>query len=106
MTQDAVDQLMLIFKQQAKKAKDNATTQRVLKECTQAERVHNESTPSPTGPSPPLPFEVDYPNINVGNLQGTLVILQDEDNYEHSFPASNTCQQQKVCTIMQDYLLT
>jgi hypothetical protein len=68
MTWDAVDQLMLIFKQQAKKAKDNATTQRVLKECAQAERVHNKSTPSPTGPSPPPPFEVDYPNIDVGNL--------------------------------------
>ena len=80
MTWDAVDQLMLIFKQQAKKAKDNATTQRVLKECTQAERVHNKSTPSPTGPSPPPPFKVDYPDINVGNLQGTPVILQDEDN--------------------------
>jgi hypothetical protein len=68
MTRDAVDQLMLIFKQQAEKAKDNATTQRVLKEHAQAERVHNKSTPSPTGPSPPPPFEVDYPDIDVGNL--------------------------------------
>jgi hypothetical protein len=82
MTQEAVDQLMLIFKQQAEKAKDNATTQRVLKEHAQAERVHNKSTPSPTGPSPPLPFEVDYPNVNVGNLQGTPMISQDEDDYE------------------------
>ena len=68
MIQDVVDQLMLIFKQQAEKAKDNATTQRVLKEHAQAERVHNESTPSPTGPSPPLPFKVHYPNVDVGNL--------------------------------------
>ncbi len=30
MTREAVEQLMVIFKQQAKKAKDNATTQRVL----------------------------------------------------------------------------
>jgi hypothetical protein len=87
MTRDAVDQLMLIFKQQAKKAKDNATTQRVLKERAQAERVHNESTPRPTSPSPPPLFKVDYPGIDVGNLQGTPVISQDEDNNEHSFPA-------------------
>jgi hypothetical protein len=32
MTRDAVDQLMTIFKQQAKKAKDDATTRRVLME--------------------------------------------------------------------------
>jgi hypothetical protein len=104
MTQDEVDQLMLIFKQQAKKAKDNATTQRVLKERAQAERVHNESMPSPTGPSPPPPFEVDYPNIDLGNLRGTPVISQDEDNNKQSSPASNTCQQWKVRTITQDYL--
>jgi hypothetical protein len=105
MTRDAVDQLMLIFKQQAKKAKDNATTQRVLKEHAQAERVHNESTPIPTDPSQPPPFEVNYPDVDVANLQGTCVILQDEDDYKHSSPTSNTCQQWKVCTIMQDYLL-
>jgi hypothetical protein len=48
MTQEAVEQLMVIFKQQAKKTKDDATTQRVLKEHAQAERVHNESMPSMT----------------------------------------------------------
>ncbi len=96
--------MMQIFKQQAKKAKDNATTQRALKERAQAERVHNESMPSPTGPSPPPPFKVDYPNVDVGNLQGTPVISQDEDDYKHSPPASNTCQQRKIRTITQDYL--
>jgi hypothetical protein len=104
MTRDAVDELMLIFKQQAKKAKDNATTQRVLKERAQAERVHNKSTPSPTSPSPPPLFKVNYPNFDMGNLQGTLVILQDEDNNKQSSPTSNTPQQQKVRTITQDYL--
>jgi hypothetical protein len=42
MTRDAVDQLMTIFKQQATKTRDEATTQRVLKERVRAERVHNE----------------------------------------------------------------
>jgi hypothetical protein len=104
MTRDAVDQLMLIFKQQAKKAKDNATTQRVLNERALAERVHNESTPSPTGLSPPPPFEVNYPDVDVSNLRGTPVISQDEDSNEQSSPASNTHHQRKVCTIRQDYL--
>ena len=47
VTQEAVEQLMVIFKQQAEKAKDDATTQRVLKERAQAERVHNESVGLP-----------------------------------------------------------
>ncbi len=76
----------------------------MLKEHAQAERVHNKSTPSPTGASPPPPFEVHYPDVDVGTLQGTPVILQDVDNYEHSSPASNTPQQWKVRTITQDYL--
>jgi hypothetical protein len=41
-TQDAVDQLMVIFKQQARAAKDAAIAQRMLRECTQAERVIKE----------------------------------------------------------------
>jgi hypothetical protein len=41
-TQDAVDQVMVIFKQQVLAAKDAATAQRVLREHTQAERVIEE----------------------------------------------------------------
>jgi hypothetical protein len=39
ITTDAIDQLINIFKLQAKKEKDAATAQRVLKEHAQAERV-------------------------------------------------------------------
>ncbi len=42
MTVDAIDQLMNIFKQQAKKEKNDTTIQRVLKDCAQAERVRTE----------------------------------------------------------------
>jgi hypothetical protein len=38
MTVDAIDQLMNIFKLQAEKETNDATIQRVLKDCTQAER--------------------------------------------------------------------
>ena len=41
-TMDAVDQLMVIFKQQARAANDTATAQRVLRERAQAERVIKE----------------------------------------------------------------
>ena len=41
-TMDAVDQLMVIFKQQASAANNAATAQRVLRECAQAERVIKE----------------------------------------------------------------
>ena len=61
MTRDAVDQLMRIFKEQAEKAKDDATTQRVLKERTRDERVHNEVSNQPAIPSPLPPLEVTYP---------------------------------------------
>ncbi len=63
LTRDAVDQLMLIFKQQAEKAKDSATTQRVLKARTQAERLHSVSTPSPTGPSHPRHSRLTTPTL-------------------------------------------
>jgi len=68
MTRDAVDQLMTIFKQQAEKAKDDATTQRVLKEWARAERVHNEEATQPASPSTIPPLEVTYPAIDVGSL--------------------------------------
>jgi hypothetical protein len=82
-----VEQLMVIFKQQAKKAKDNATTQRVLKECAQAERVHNESM---TNHSFHMPVEVPYPNAEFCHLPQTPVILQDEDDTIRAYPAANT----------------
>jgi hypothetical protein len=88
-----VEQLMVIFKQQAKKAKDNATTQRVLKERAQADRVHNKSM---TNHSPHTPVEVPYPNTKFGHVPETPVILQDEDDTIRAYPAANTHQQRKV----------
>jgi hypothetical protein len=104
MTQEAVEQLMVIFKQQAEKAKDDATTQRVLKERAQAERVHNKSRPSMTYHSPHMPVEVPYPNAEFGHVPETPVILQDEDNTRRAYPAANTRQQPKGRTNTQDYL--
>jgi hypothetical protein len=114
---DAIDQLINIFKLQAKKEKDAATAQRVLKERVQAERVgtktkdHSPSTaptakPTTTTITTPMsfpPFEVEYPDLNTGMLRETPMMLQDEMG-NNSSPAANTCLQQKVRTITQDYL--
>ena len=89
MTRDAVDQLMTIFKQQAEKAKDDATTQRVLKERARAERVHNEEATQPASSSTIPPLKVTYPAIDVGSLRGTPIISQDEDDIDTSTPAAN-----------------
>jgi hypothetical protein len=100
MTTDAIDQLINIFKSQAKKDKDTATAQRVLKKHAQAQRVltkdnHQEDIEVPTTkpisnptaqrlvedtPFPPL--EVEYPNINIAILHNTPFISQD-DNLTH-----------------------
>jgi hypothetical protein len=90
MTREAVDQLMTIFKQQAKKTKDDATTQRVLKEQARAQRVHTKEAFQPASPSTIPPLEVTYPTIDVRPLQGTPIISQDEDDIDTSAPAANT----------------
>ena len=55
-TKDAVDQLMVIFKQQARATNNAATAQRVLRERAQAERVIEEERQkgeAPTSETPP-----------------------------------------------------
>jgi hypothetical protein len=73
----------------------------VLKECAQAERVHNESM---SNHSPHMPVEVPYPDAEFSHVPESPLILQDEDNTIRAYPMANTRQQQKVRTITQDYL--
>ena len=88
---DAADQLLLIFKQQAAKAKDDATAQRVLKkESAQAERVHNKEANQPASPAPLPPLEVTYPAMDIRTLRGTPIISQDENDTANSAFAANT----------------
>ena len=101
MTRDALDQLLLIVKQQAVKAKDDATAQRVLKESAQAERVHNKEVNQPASPASLPPLEVTYPAMDIGTLLGTPIISQDEDNIANSTPTANTRLQRQVYTPTQ-----
>jgi len=86
---DAVDQLMIIFKQQACAANDAATAQRVLRERAQAERVIEDERQANEAPEPvqaqatvsPI-FELEEPNDIPALPQGIPQITQDEyDNY-------------------------
>jgi limonene-1,2-epoxide hydrolase len=96
-TQDAVDQLMVIFKQQARAAKDAATAQRVLRECAQAERVIKEECQAHLAQETTqaqvtvLPtFEIKEPNDIAESPQGIPQITQDEYNEYTTPPSANT----------------
>ncbi len=97
MTTDAIAQLINIFKTQAEKEKDKATLQRVLRENAQAERVLTKTMALPTSPTsdpkagptspqtttattyPPLEIE-EYPDMDVGTLQGTPISYPDNNS--------------------------
>ncbi len=109
ITTNSINQLINIFKLQAKKDKDAAKAKRVLKECAQAERVCTEikdqrpsaaptiklTTTTVTTPMSFPPLEVEYPNLSTDMLQGTPMTSQEEMG-NNSASAANTCLQQKV----------
>jgi len=86
VTADAVEQLMEIYKLQAKKATCDARAQRLLRETAQAQRVAEEQSSTTTSQA--------FPQVP------TPIISQDDD----SPLAENTRQQCQVRTLTQDYL--
>ncbi len=116
MTTDAIDQLMHIFKQQAKTAKNGETVQRVLKECAHAERVLTKAEPNPTPTTTPSAMPTanptttfpelknEYSDSDVGRPRQTPVVSQDY--YESISPpsAKNTRHQRRGRTIIEDFL--
>ncbi len=111
VTADAVEQLMDIYKIQAKKATCESRTQRVLRKQAQAQRVDEQQLAADQKASPQhsltsLPdIEVkEYPNLNLGRLQGTPIISQDNEE-DIIQPAANTEQQRQTHTLTQDYML-
>ncbi len=108
-TQDAVDQLMAIYKQQARATRDAATAQRVLRECAQAERaikeeqqthVQQESVQEQVIPSPS--FEIKDNNNTANTPQSIPQITQ---NKHDSPPSANTQQQKETRTLTQEFML-
>jgi len=116
-TMDAVDQLMVNFKHQARTANEAATAQRVLRECTEAERViqeerqANEAQTSRTPMSfPPIPtispsLELEELNDIPTSPQGFPQITQDNSNDYNDSPAANTRQQHETRSLTQDFML-
>ncbi len=115
MTTDAIDQLMHIFKQQAKTANNNATVRRVLNKRAHTERVLTKAetnltpttTPSaaPTAnPTTTFPYlEIEYPDSDVGRTRKTSVVSQD-NHKSVSPPSANTHHQCRGRTITEDFL--
>jgi hypothetical protein len=110
MTNEAIAQLINIFKTQAEKEKDDATVQRVLRERAQTERVLTE-TKAPTtkpGSKPTVPQQTTYPPLEIEEYEYPQVhggtISHPDDNSNSAHPADNTRYQCKVRTITQDYL--
>ncbi len=109
VTADAVEQLMEIYKIQAKKATCKVRTQKVLCKQAQAQSVEEQQLAAGQKASPQhsptsLPdIEVnEYPNFDLGTLQGTPIISQ-VNKEDISLPAANTRQQCQTCTLTQDY---
>jgi hypothetical protein len=81
-------------------AKDAATAQRVLRECTQAERVikeecqaHVEQETTQAQVTALPTNEIEEPNDITESPQGILQITQDEYNKYTTPPSANTQQQ-------------
>jgi hypothetical protein len=79
VTADMVDQLMEIYKQQAQATRDAVTTQRVLRERAQAERVSIEEWQQDQATSSPT-FQLDDGNNIAPAQQAIPQITQDEYN--------------------------
>ncbi len=103
-TQDAVDQPMVIFKQQTLATNDAATAQRVLREQAQAERlIEDERQISAQAQATPLPcFKIKENNDTAHTPQGIPQITQDKNDVP---PSANMQQQQQTRTLTQDFML-
>ncbi len=100
-----MEQLMDIYKIQAKKASCKSQTQRVLHKQAQAQRVGEQQLAAGQKASPQhsltsLPdIEVNkYLYLNLGTLKGTLIISQN-DKEDISPSATNTQQQRQTRTL-------
>ncbi len=94
VTDDTVDQLLEIYKQQAHATRDATTAQRVLRERAQAERVIHKELLQQEAPSY-LQLEVEH-TCSTPTPPGIPQITQDDQDLP---PLANTHQQQDAQTL-------
>ena len=99
-----MEQLVDIFKQQAKEKEDSATRQRVQKETALTQRVQME------GRQTALEIEeqpTDTPQEHPSISKGIPMVSQDEDNLEEEEegPATRTRARASTRTITQEVLM-
>ncbi len=109
-TQDAVNQLMVIFKQQARTANDTATAQRVLRECAQAQRVINQKCQATTAQEPTQAQVTEHPTIESKEPNDTTIAPQGipqitQDKYDSPSSANTRQQQRETRTLTQEFML-
>jgi hypothetical protein len=118
ITNDAITQLLNILKQQANSAKDTTSTQKVLTQRAKSQRVHTEQ--SNTFPQPAVPTQADkswmdliesQPEFPPQKIEEQIPepeypirtsTISKEPVHNHSTPAGNTRQQQRIQSITQD----
>ncbi len=109
-TQDAVNQLMVIFKQQARAANDAAIAQRVLRERAQAQRVINEKCKATTAQEPAQAQVTEHPTFEIKEPNDTTIVPQGnpqitQDEYDSPASANTHQQQQETRTLMHEFML-
>jgi hypothetical protein len=109
-TQDAVDQLMVIFKRLAHAANDTATAQRVLREHTQAQRVINQNRQATTVQEPAQAQVTEHHTFKIEELNDTTIAPQGipqitQDKYDSPPSANSRQQQQETRTLTQEFML-
>jgi hypothetical protein len=118
ITDNAITQLLQIFKQQANSTNDAVSAQRVLIDHAQRQRVHNEeeTTSTPTTPTAILTLTsstitasnhttstITVPTaVPTTNMEFPPLQIEETITTADTTPASNTRQQQTLRTITQD----
>ena len=111
ITDNAITQLLQIFKQQANSTNDAVSAQRVLTDRAQRQRVHNEEVPTatPTRTSSTITASnrttstITVPTaVPTTNTEFPPLEIEETITTADTTPASNTRHQQRLRTITQD----
>jgi hypothetical protein len=98
ITDNAITQLLQVFKQQANSTNDAVSAQRVLTNRAQRQRVLNEEE---TASTPTIPTTIPTA-VPTTNMEFPPLVIKETITTANTTPASNTRHQQRLRTITQD----